>query len=402
MSCRSSGGWWPIITRAQQFWRGVLDRTTPRFSIPRQQTRSPLTSRRPGRIQAVLEGSDARLECKVIGSGGEKIEWMLPDLSLLNNSHPRLMSYESGILVINKVTLSDSGLYHCLLRTDNDIDVVSFRLTVRELLLSPESLNDFSVYLGRPITLDCVAVGKPQAQVSWILPDRTIQAANFSSKGNYKCIASNAAGADTLTYNINVAALPPAIEEEASESTVLQTGGNIYLHCTAKGEPPPTLKWSLPKGIQIKPSQVLGGRLFVFPNGTLYMTSTTSSDSGRYECSAVNAVGMAKRVVQLDIVQGAFSPRQHQVKAMYGSTVYLHCPESMKSPRGALWTLPSKILLDSRYRYKYIVSSGIIIYNITQNKNAFFATVLLEFTISNYITKHLSPKSPTMLKCCEY
>uniref|UniRef100_A0A8C9VL90 Si:ch211-159i8.4 n=1 Tax=Scleropages formosus TaxID=113540 RepID=A0A8C9VL90_SCLFO len=374
----------------------------------------------PGRIQAVLEGSDARLECKVIGSGGEKIEWMLPDLSLLNNSHPRLMSYESGILVINKVTLSDSGLYHCLLRTDNDIDVVSFRLTVRELLLSPESLNgqvmsvesgkplllpcsvssvqpmeiiwylprnqilkplppngrtyvlsngtlviskashedageysclasnlygvdmlshlvvitgdkdseplnDFSVYLGRPITLDCVAVGKPQAQVSWILPDRTflrdllsngtlrIQAANFSSKGNYKCIASNAAGADTLTYNINVAALPPAIEEEASESTVLQTGGNIYLHCTAKGEPPPTLKWSLPKGIQIKPSQVLGGRLFVFPNGTLYMTSTTSSDSGRYECSAVNAVGMAKRVVQLDIVQGAFSPRQHQV-----------------------------------------------------------------------------------------
>uniref|UniRef100_A0A8C9UYN4 Si:ch211-159i8.4 n=1 Tax=Scleropages formosus TaxID=113540 RepID=A0A8C9UYN4_SCLFO len=223
---------------------------------------------------------------------------------------------------------------------------------------------------------DCVAVGKPQAQVSWILPDRTflrdvwhqntglpglgppgsaavqllsngtlrIQAANFSSKGNYKCIASNAAGADTLTYNINVAALPPAIEEEASESTVLQTGGNIYLHCTAKGEPPPTLKWSLPKGIQIKPSQVLGGRLFVFPNGTLYMTSTTSSDSGRYECSAVNAVGMAKRVVQLDIVQGAFSPRQHQVKAMYGSTVYLHCPESMKSPRGALWTLPSKIL----------------------------------------------------------
>ncbi|XP_029113444.1 matrix-remodeling-associated protein 5 [Scleropages formosus] len=336
---------------------------------------------------STLAEADVILPCKSLGQPEPVLSWTKVSTGATiqaNTKHgQRFEVLSNGTFVIRNVQLQDRGQYLCTAQNKFGTDrmVVTLAVLTQTPKIMHPNFKDFSVYLGRPITLDCVAVGKPQAQVSWILPDRTflrdvwhqntglpglgppgsaavqllsngtlrIQAANFSSKGNYKCIASNAAGADTLTYNINVAALPPAIEEEASESTVLQTGGNIYLHCTAKGEPPPTLKWSLPKGIQIKPSQVLGGRLFVFPNGTLYMTSTTSSDSGRYECSAVNAVGMAKRVVQLDIVQGAFSPRQHQVKAMYGSTVYLHCPESMKSPRGALWTLPSKILLDSRY-----------------------------------------------------
>ncbi|KAG7465031.1 hypothetical protein MATL_G00171870 [Megalops atlanticus] len=34
---------------------------------------------------------------------------------------------------------------------------------------------------------------------------------------------------------------------------------------------------------------------------------------------------------------------------MYGSTVYLHCPESTSTQHGALWRLPSKTLLDYRY-----------------------------------------------------
>ena len=41
--------------------------------------------------------------------------------------------------------------------------------------------------------------------------------------------------------------------------------------------------------------------------------------------------------------------QQHLVSAMYGSTVFLHCPESTGSTRGTMWQLPSKTIMD-QYR----------------------------------------------------
>lgn len=257
--------------------------------------------------------------------------------------------------------------------------------------------RDVSVYLGKPLSLECIATGKPQAQVSWILPDRiivresmpldrpislypngtlNIHSANFSIKGNYKCIASNAAGADTLTYQVHVAALPPTIKEVSSEDVYITTGRSIYVHCTAKGEPEPLLKWILPDGSQLKPTQFVGRRLFMFPNGTLYIKSIVPLDAGIYECSATNVVGLAQRVVKLDIKQESPGPwkgpsQQHSVSAMYGSTVFLHCPESADYHRGTVWRLPSKTLMEHHYRYLYIA-------NINKH---FFWSLNLHYTV---------------------
>ncbi len=57
----------------------------------------------------------------------------------------------------------------------------------------------------------------------------------------------------------------------------------MYVHCSVKGEPVPALKWTLPAGVHVKPSQFLGRRLFVFPNGTLYVKNVSPADDGRYE-----------------------------------------------------------------------------------------------------------------------
>ena len=266
-------------------------------------------------------------------------------------------------------------------------------LTQPPRILTPP-FTEVSVYLGKSISLDCLASGKPPAQISWILPDRTfvrdvgvnmnrmgalllpngtlrIQSAEFSNKGDYKCIASNAAGADTVTYHVHVAALPPTITEGGSESITIQPGKSVFVHCSAKGEPMPALKWTVATGVHVKPSQFLGRRLFVFPNGTLYIRNILPIDAGKYECSATNAVGVAKRTLNLEVRQYQPDPRQpplspspslwhvvsrptqqHKVTAMYGSTVYLHCPESTSSPRGTVWQLPSKTILEHRYRYR--------------------------------------------------
>ena len=57
---------------------------------------------------------------------------------------------------------------------------------------------------------------------------------------------------------------------------------SVYVHCSAKGEPEPVLKWTIPGGVHVKPSQFLGRRLFVFPNGTLYVRNAALADGGKY------------------------------------------------------------------------------------------------------------------------
>ncbi|XP_034147844.1 matrix-remodeling-associated protein 5 [Esox lucius] len=378
----------PYSTAAVLFgsrWHWVPKRISTHMPFPNLMgggVKPRITSVNTVSVSALAEG-DVLLPCEASGEPQPAISWTKVSTGATiqaNTKHgQRFEVLKNGTFVIKNVQLQDRGQYLCTAQNTLGSDRMVMTVTVQTQ--PPKIIRSRStevpVYLGKPISLDCVASGKPQAQISWILPDRTfvrdvgalerpasllpngtlrIQTANFSSKGDYKCIASNAAGADTVTYHIRVVALPPTINEETSESVVIQPGRSVYVHCTAKAEPAPVLKWALPAGLHVRPSQFLGRRLFVFPNGTLYIKNLSPADSGRYECSVTNAVGAARRVLRLNVREEASSPRQsqqpsqqHRVTAMYGSTVYLHCPASTGSPRGTLWQLPSRRLLEHRY-----------------------------------------------------
>ncbi|XP_040030761.2 matrix-remodeling-associated protein 5 isoform X1 [Gasterosteus aculeatus] len=348
---------------------------------------------------SVLAESDVFLHCKATGNSEPSIAWTKVSTGATitaNSKHgPRFEVLKNGTFVIRSIQLQDRGQYLCTAQNSfgSDRMVITLAVQTEAPKIHPPKSTEIAVYLGKSMTLDCLASGKPPAQISWILPDRTfvrevgtihtplspmsllqngtlqIHSLNFSSKGDYKCIASNAAGADTVTYHLHVAALPPSISEPAMDTMIIQPGRSVYVHCSVKGEPVPALKWMLPGGGHVKPSQFLGRRLFVFPNGTLYVKNIIPADTGRYECLATNAVGMAKRSVQLELSADtpSFSrqpppplsipstqrhgvpSQQHSVSAMYGSAVYLHCPESTGSTIGTIWQLPSKTIMDHRY-----------------------------------------------------
>ncbi|KAI7802063.1 putative matrix-remodeling-associated protein 5, partial [Triplophysa rosa] len=330
---------------------------------------------------SALAEADVHLSCKSSGDPKPDVSWTKVSTGATiqaNTKHgQRFEVLPDGTFRIKNVQLQDRGQYLCTAQNKFGSDRMVVTLVVQTQPPKIMSLKprDVSVYLGKPVSLDCIAVGKPEAQISWILPDKTfvrdvgthdqrvylfpngtlsVYSANFSSNGDYKCIASNAAGADTLTYHIHVAVLPPTIAEISSESISINVGRSIYVHCTAKGEPSPLIKWILPDGSQLKATQFIGRRLFIFPNGTLFIKNASPIDSGRYECLATNPVGFAKRMVKMDIRQEDPDPwkglsQQHSVTATYGSIVYLHCPESTGSQRGTVWRLPSKILLEHHY-----------------------------------------------------
>ncbi|KAK5925502.1 hypothetical protein CgunFtcFv8_018021 [Champsocephalus gunnari] len=348
---------------------------------------------------SVLAESDVFLSCKATGNPEPNIAWTKVSTGATipaNTKHgPRFEVFKNGTFVIKNIQLQDRGQYLCTAQNSfgSDRMVITLAVQTEAPKIRQPASTEIAVYLGKNVNLDCFASGKPPAQISWILPDRTfvrevgtvgsplsslsllqngtlqIHSLNFSSKGDYKCIASNAAGADTITYHLHVAALPPSISEGGMDTVIIQPGRSVYVHCTVKGEPVPTLKWMLPAGVYVKPTQYLGRRLFVFPNGTLYVKNVSPADAGSYECLANNAVGIAKRVIQLEVRSDPHSfsrqpsplpippttqrhgvpSRQHSVSAMYGSAVYLHCPESTGSTRGTYWQLPSKTIIEHRY-----------------------------------------------------
>nr|XP_061783687.1 matrix-remodeling-associated protein 5-like [Nerophis lumbriciformis] len=346
---------------------------------------------------SVLAEGDAVLHCKAAGNPEPRIAWTKLSTGVTipaNTKHgSRFEVFKNGSFVINAVQLQDRGQYLCTAQNmfGSDRMVITLSVQTEAPKIQPPRSTEIAIYLGKSVTLECLSSGKPPADISWILPDGTfvreigivhsplsqivllengtlhMQSTNFSNKGDYKCIASNAAGADTITYHLHVAALPPSISETASDTVIIPEGRSIYVHCSMKGEPFPTLKWTLPSGVHVKPSQFLGHRLFVFPNGTLYVKNVSPADAGRYECLAANTVGIAKRTVWLEVRADSssdirhppvpFPPthhhavpsRQHSVSAMYGSAVYLHCPESSGYPRGTIWQLPSKTIMEHRY-----------------------------------------------------
>ncbi|KAM9795151.1 immunoglobulin superfamily member 10 [Neosynchiropus ocellatus] len=357
-----------------------------------------ITTLTPASVSVLAEGNVV-LDCKATGNPEPTVAWTKVSTGATipaNSRHGgRFEVLKNGTFVIKTVQLQDRGQYLCTAQNRFGSDRMVMTLAVQTeppKIQHPKSF-DVAVYVGKGVTLDCLASGRPLAQISWILPDRMfvrdfgtvhsrlspmsllengtlqIHSANFSGKGDYKCIASNAAGADTVTYHLHVAALPPSISEEPLDSVLVSPGKSVYVHCSVKGEPVPSLKWTLPTGAQVKPSQFLGRKVFVYTNGTLYLKNISPSDAGSYECSATNTVGTAKRTVQLRLQSETpalarrppapfpipsthrrnGASRLHSVTAMHGSAVYLHCPESSESSGRTIWQLPSKAIMDHRH-----------------------------------------------------
>uniref|UniRef100_UPI00398F4C8C matrix-remodeling-associated protein 5 n=1 Tax=Pristiophorus japonicus TaxID=55135 RepID=UPI00398F4C8C len=334
----------------------------------------------PESVSALAE-SDVFLHCNVVGEPQPSVSWTNVSSGTTIQANikysQRFEVFRNGTFVIRNVQLQDQGQYICTAYNSRSSDRVVVMLAV---IAHPPKMQfprfqDVTAYLGQDALLQCKAVGKPRPQIAWLLPDKSfirstsligakvtllpngtlrIRESNFSDKGNYKCIASNTAGAETIMVHLRVVALPPVINEEKSENVVLIPGQSVYIHCTSKGMPEPLIRWTLPDGIQIKTSQFLLGKLFVFPNGTLYIRNASPRDTGNYECVATNLVGTSRRTLNVQVKTDFSLPKisstsLKRTQAIYGSTIYLECSTSGNPEPKVIWKLPSRKYVDSSY-----------------------------------------------------
>uniref|UniRef100_A0A3B4YJJ9 Si:ch211-159i8.4 n=1 Tax=Seriola lalandi dorsalis TaxID=1841481 RepID=A0A3B4YJJ9_SERLL len=191
-----------------------------------------------------------------------------------------------------------------------------------------------------------------------------INSANFSNKGDYKCIASNAAGADTITYHLHVAALPPSIREGAADTVkvnvkvgpnapkirsksqsliTVKLGESAKSSCQATGDPIPRITWISPRNDVIP---VSSDRFQVMDDGTLVVKKVTLADEGKYACVARNSAGDDVKNVKLEV-----EPQEPFINSMKGKsttkvlgvsyqTVLLDCRVEGKPEPRVWWVTP--------------------------------------------------------------
>lgn len=208
-----------VITKHINSDRGSEDALEMSWALIRRGT--------AGRVQTALEGSKVHLECIVVTSDPElRVEWMLTDLSIVKDATDKIEISERGELVILNATLSDSGLYHCMVRTKAGVDLIPLRLTIKELSLTPTALNGQKIVVekGQSFFIPCEVTSVKPSQTMWYLPKNKILLPTQQTRrtevmengtlvvrrltqedaGEYTCLASNLYGVDMISHLVEV------------------------------------------------------------------------------------------------------------------------------------------------------------------------------------------------------
>ncbi|XP_037345553.2 matrix-remodeling-associated protein 5-like [Pungitius pungitius] len=281
--------------------------------------------------------STARLACDARGEPKPSITWTRMAAGAVIPIHSSTQRFEvlpNGTLVIQNVQLQDRGTYICSAHSviGRDRSLTTLEVWTRRPRMQLASHREVTIHQGGVVQLECRADGVPSPLLSWVLPDRSVLTSTApptgritvdkngtlhiagtlpSDRGVYRCEASNSAGVVSASARVHVSSLPPVIQQPREEHLLLFPGWPVYAHCSARGAPPPTLRWRIPDGTLVRPSQFLHGNLFVLPNGTLHIRGAGPKESGNYECIASNAVGADKRTVRVEIQRVAEGEKRY-------------------------------------------------------------------------------------------
>ncbi|XP_071802833.1 hemicentin-1-like isoform X2 [Asterias amurensis] len=245
--------------------------------------------------------SEVSLPCSVEGHPTPWITWE-KDGEILPSNIPSQELDGFPTLEIPDVKKSNSGVYKCHAKNAAGNVTIVFILEVHVPPIIEDALDEtIAVGLGQSIIIHCRASGFPPPQISWqkdfrdipknslamrVMSDGSlvINSTRVGDSGQYACLANNVAGFQTRQVTLKVQE-PPHILRPQLTSEIPKYGSRVLLNCPVTGIPPPEIMW-LKNEVPVNTYETL-----VFDNGTLILNSVQGSDSGRYECVAVNEVG---------------------------------------------------------------------------------------------------------------
>ena len=362
---------WPGTGLGQQRPQG-RPQTRPQIPAPAPRCPAPTVAIEPVE-QVVPQGQDAAITCKSTPPGN--IQWMKVGEDM-NSPQLKVMGER---VEVKSALVSDRGMYVCTVttscgaaRASSILEVEPREAPVVELYPSPQQ----TVSTGESVLFQCrYLAGIPSPTISWsredgsalptsaeLLPGGVLRINSVTGRegGEYRCVASNAAGTVQALASLNVQQ-PPMASLSPSGSVTLNEGRPLNLVCTIEaGDPPPSLSWRK-LGDTVEPVGTA--------SPTLSLPAVTKEDEGTYACIASNSAGEAEERVQVIVTREqedwppqppsrgrpgmrrrpdgpaprrnpGQSPGEHEVHTRIGSNVTLNCLTGGEVPAGAraVWT----------------------------------------------------------------
>ncbi|CAJ1068041.1 hemicentin-1 [Xyrichtys novacula] len=298
-------------------------------------------------VQVVLHQGTV-LPCEAQGLPRPSITWQREGVPIATGH--RLAVLSNGALKFSRVTLGDAGTYQCLAKNDAGVAIGKTKLILQVPPVLSVPRVEYAAVLGQPVSLECVADGQPQPEVTWHKERRplvdsahirifangtlTITSTQRSDAGLYTCTAKNQAGRASQDMRL-VIQVPPMIPPSQTELSVIQ-GFQALLPCAAQGSPEPRVSWE--KDGTSVPS--LPGKFTILRSGELIIERAEVGDAGVFTCVATNAAGSARQDIQLSInMRPAFKELPGDITLNKGQSLALSC-QAQGTPSPAIsWTV---------------------------------------------------------------
>uniref|UniRef100_A0A8B9H722 Hemicentin-1 n=1 Tax=Astyanax mexicanus TaxID=7994 RepID=A0A8B9H722_ASTMX len=241
---------------------------------------------------------------------------------------------------ITEVSLKDEGFYDCVAISSAGTGRARTFLDVSEPPPAVTVLSNATASPGSVALLTCVVASTVRYNLTWqrggvdIRPDARLRlTTNLSLEilrvtpddgGWYGCVAANEGGVSSSRIYLNVQA-PPLVSVNPQNQT-FSAGEEVWIRCSAKGYPTPTIVWTHNDMHRMT------------PEGALVIRNTVRKDAGAYSCLASNVAGTNTQTALLSYIE---SPQvtvpQSRMLTGLGQTVIMECTVTGIPQPEVLW-----------------------------------------------------------------
>ncbi|XP_063767625.1 neural cell adhesion molecule L1-like protein isoform X2 [Eleginops maclovinus] len=384
--------------------------TTAAFDIPLEVEQLPtITDQSPSSLIAFPFDESFPMTCEAKGNPEPEFRWTKNGQEFDPDIDPRLMKEEnSGTFVIpNNGNLTEyQGTYRCYAsnRLGTAISKEIEFIVPHVPKFPKETLDPVEVEEGQPLVLECnPPQGIPPLQIYWmtislqhIEQDERVHmglngdlyfshAVEKDSRRDYCCFAAfprirtivqkNAMSVIVKTKNLSpetanaiLQRRPSLLSPSGGESvTQLVKGQDLKLECIAEGFPTPQVEWvKMGDLLQSKARKEKHNKLLIVKEVEL-------EDSGKYMCTAKNALGQAHHYFTVRVEE----PPEWVVEpesqlSMIGADVLIKCSASGTPPPSITWRVNGEPLQGAPAANRKVFDDTIMLHNAKESDSAVY------------------------------